>query len=136
MNFFTGTSIRTLVLINPDNPTGNYIPKSDVLRLADWCAAADIRLIVDESFVDFAEEESATLIDETILKRYPSMIVIKSISKSYGVPGIRLGLMVSADEMLISKMKKEIAIWNINSFAEFYMQIEEKYCLLYTSRCV
>ncbi len=127
MNFFTGTSIRTLVLINPDNPTGNYIPKSDVLRLADWCAAADIRLIVDESFVDFAEEESATLIDETILKRYPSMIVIKSISKSYGVPGIRLGLMVSADEMLISKMKKEVAIWNINSFAEFYMQIEEKY---------
>ena len=127
MNFFTGTSIRTLVLINPDNPTGNYIPKSDVLRLADWCAAADIRLIVDESFVDFAEEESAALIDETILKRYPSMIVIKSISKSYGVPGIRLGLMVSADEMLISKMKKEVAIWNINSFAEFYMQIEEKY---------
>lgn len=52
---------------------------------------------------------------------------MKSISKSYGVPGLRLGVLVSGDVDMVLKMKKDVAIWNINSFAEFYMQIEEKY---------
>ena len=52
---------------------------------------------------------------------------MKSISKSYGVPGLRLGVMASGDTDTIAKTKKDVAIWNINSFGEFYMQIEEKY---------
>ena len=123
----TKTNIKNLVLINPDNPSGNYIPKTDVLKLVKWCSERNIRIIVDESFVDFAEEEDATLIDEEIINRYPNLIILKSISKSYGIPGIRLGILVSADEKMISDMKKDVAIWNINSFGEFYMQIEEKY---------
>lgn len=55
------------------------------------------------------------------------MIVVKSISKSYGIPGLRLGIAASGDTKLISMLKKNVAIWNINSFGEFYMQIEEKY---------
>lgn len=127
MNFFSKKEISVLVLINPDNPSGNYIPKADVLKLAKWCKDRGIRLIVDESFVDFAEEENATLINEEIFIQYPQMVVIKSISKSYGVPGIRLGILASADDDLITEMKKDVSIWNINSFGEFYMQIEEKY---------
>ena len=126
MNFFSKKEISVLVLINPDNPSGNYIPKADVLKLAKWCKDRGIRLIVDESFVDFAEEENATLINEEIFIQYPQMVVIKSISKSYGVPGIRLGILASADDDLITEMKKDVSIWNINSFGEFYMQIEEK----------
>ena len=57
---------------------------------------------------------------------------MKSVSKSYGVPGIRLGVLAAADEALIERMKKDVAIWNINSFGEFYMQIAEKYCDDYT----
>lgn len=125
--YFEGTGIETLVLVNPDNPTGNYIPKGEVLRLADWCKERNIRLLVDESFVDFAEEEDSTLIAEEIIGAYRNLVVMKSISKCYGVPGIRLGILVSADEQMIGEMKKEVAIWNINSFGEFYMQIEEKY---------
>ena len=53
--------------------------------------------------------------------------MVKSISKSYGVPGLRLGVLASGDQDLITALKKDVAIWNINSFAEFYMQIEEKY---------
>ena len=49
---------------------------------------------------------------------------MKSISKSYGVPGLRLGILASGD---IETMKKDVAIWNINSFGEFYLQIAEKY---------
>ena len=53
--------------------------------------------------------------------------MVKSISKSYGVPGLRLGVLASGNQEKIAQMKKDVSIWNINSFAEFYMQIEEKY---------
>ena len=127
MSFFADKNIGTLVLINPDNPSGNYIEKRDVLRLIDWCKKNGIRFIVDESFVDFAEEEDRSLIYEEILASYNNLFVMKSISKSYGVPGIRLGILASSNEAMIADMKKDVAIWNINSFGEFYMQIAEKY---------
>ena len=127
MDFFTDKEISTLLLINPDNPSGNYLPKQEVKRLAEWAEKTNIRLIVDESFADFAEEEDASLLEQAILTSYPHLIVIKSISKSYGVPGIRLGILAGDDKELIAKLKKEVAIWNINSFGEFYLQIYEKY---------
>lgn len=127
MAYFEGKGIGTLVLVNPDNPSGNYIPQTDVLRLVTWCRERNIRLILDESFVDFTEEENATMLQEEMLGLYEKLVVIKSISKSYGVPGLRLGILASADEELIASLKKEVAIWNINSFGEFYMQIAEKY---------
>lgn len=126
MAYFEGKGINTLIVINPDNPTGNYIPEIDVLRLVTWCRERDISLVLDESFVDFAEENT-TMLREEMLGLYQKLVVVKSISKSYGVPGIRLGILASADAELISTMKKEVAIWNINSFGEFYMQIAEKY---------
>lgn len=128
MNYYEDKEIQILVLINPDNPSGNYIEKREVLRIAQWAERRNIRFVVDESFVDFADtEENPTLLEEDIIKKYRNLIVIKSISKSFGVPGLRLGLLVSDDLDLIAKMKKDVSIWNINSFAEFYMQIFEKY---------
>ncbi len=127
MAFFGPQDIDNLVLINPDNPTGNYIPAPDVLRLADWAQEKGIRLILDESFADFADEADNTFIRQDLLDRYRRLYVVKSISKSYGVPGLRLGVLASGDQDLIAVLKKDVAIWNINSFAEFYMQIEEKY---------
>lgn len=125
--FFEDKDISTLILVNPDNPTGNYITKEGVESLIQWCAGKDIRLVIDESFLDFAEEERATLFSEEKLGRYKKLIVVKSISKSYGVPGLRLGVLASSDDALIAEMKKDVSIWNINSFGEFYMQIEGKY---------
>ncbi len=128
IQFYEDKDIQILVLINPDNPSGNYIEKQDVLRIAKWAEQKNIRFIVDESFVDFADtKESATLLEEELIRTYKNLMVIKSISKSFGVPGLRLGILASDDLGLIAKMKKDIAIWNINSFAEFYMQIFEKY---------
>lgn len=126
MDFFEGKNIKNLLIVNPDNPSGNYINQEEMQDLLSWCQKKKIRIIVDESFIDFADE-SYTLIDENILKENGNLIVIKSISKSYGVPGIRLGILASSDKELIQCMKNEVAIWNINSFGEFYMQIEEKY---------
>ena len=131
INFFGTKSIDNIVIVNPDNPSGNYIKKSDLLRLADWSSEKSIRLVIDESFVDFADEEDSTLIEQDILNKYENLFVIKSISQSYGVPGLRLGILVSGNTEVISELKKMVAIWNINSFAEFYMQIEEKYKTYY-----
>ena len=134
--FFGTHPVDTLLLINPDNPSGNYIPKDDVLRLADWCAAHDMHLVVDESFVDFCEDyATASLLSDTILEQHPNLVVMKSISKSFGVPGLRLGVLASADKTLIAQMKQRVSIWNLNSFAEFYMQIYTKYERDYQKAC-
>lgn len=136
MSFFGSHHVDTLLLINPDNPSGNFIPMEDLCELAGWCEQQGIRLIVDESFVDFSVGwENNTLLHDNILEAYPHMVVMKSISKSYGVPGIRLGIMCSADKDLIAKMKKIVSIWNINSFAEFFMQIFTKYEKDYRRAC-
>ena len=127
ITFFEGKGLVTLVVVNPDNPSGNYIPKKELFSLIEWTKKNGIELVVDESFVDFAEEEDSTLIHQEILDAYPHLFVMKSISKSYGVPGLRLGILASGDTEMIEQMKKDVAIWNINSFAEYYLQIYEKY---------
>ena len=77
--------------------------------------------------MDFADIPDQTLLTQEILDNHPNLIVLKSISKSFGVPGLRLGVLATADAQMIAAMKKDLAIWNINSFAEYYMQIIEKY---------
>lgn len=125
--FFSGKGLSMLTLINPDNPSGNWLSKKDVLRLAEWCKTQQVRLLADESFADFADGEDSSLLSEELFARFPGLIVVKSISKSYGVPGARLGIVASFDEKLISSVKKDVAIWNVNSFGEFFLQIFEKY---------
>ena len=127
ISFFSDKDISALVVVNPDNPTGSYIKKKDLLRLVSWSKEKGITLVVDESFVDFAEDEDSSLIDQSILSSNRHLFVMKSISKSYGVPGLRLGVLASGDVEAIKAIKKNVSIWNINSFAEFYLQIEEKY---------
>lgn len=136
MEFFEENKVENLVIVNPDNPSGNYIPKADVLRLIEWSKELGIKLVIDESFVDFADEEDSTIIDQKIISANPHLYIMKSISKSYGVPGIRLGVLASGDVDLIASMKKDVAIWNINSFGEFFMQIYEKYRKAYASALV
>lgn len=134
--FYADKDIDTLLVINPDNPTGNFIPKPDVLKLAQWCEERNIRLVVDESFVDFSDNFAEnSLLEDDILENNRNLVVVKSISKSYGVPGLRLGILATADVPLINYIKKDVSIWNINSFAEFYMQIFGKYQSDYTDAC-
>ncbi len=136
MRYFTDKGIDTLLVVNPDNPSGNFIPSRDLMRLASWAQLNGIRLVIDESFVDFADKGmEETLLHNEILERFTTLCVMKSISKSYGVPGLRLGVLASADESLIARVKNDVAIWNINSFAEFYMQIYGKYEKDYIQSC-
>ena len=134
--FYTGKGISSLLLINPDNPSGNFISMAGLQKLLAWSKTQQIQLIVDESFVDFSDDfEHNTLLRNETLADNPQLVVMKSISKSYGVPGLRLGILASSDVALIKWIKKDISIWNINSFAEFYMQIFGKYESDYLAAC-
>lgn len=125
-----------LLLINPDNPSGNLIEKDNILKLLIELKKQNKRLILDESFIDFANNgEQESLLSQDLIDLYPNLILIKSISKSYGVPGARLGVLVSSDIELINNVRQNISIWNINSFGEFFLQIIGKYKKEYVEAC-
>ncbi len=133
---FAEKGINLLILVNPDNPSGNYIPKEDVMSLVKWAAERDMKIVIDESFVDFTDNHKEnSLLHNDVLEANLNLMVMKSISKSYGVPGLRLGVFATADKEIVAKMKKDVAIWNINSFAEYYMQIFAKYEKDYQEAC-
>ena len=114
-----------MILINPDNPTGNYIKKASVLELLNWCKEKDITFILDESFVDFAEEEDSSFINEEYLNLYDKFIVVKSISKSYGVPGVRLGVLCTSNINLINHIKRMFQfgiLIHLESFTSKFMK--------------
>lgn len=125
-----------IILINPDNPTGNFINFDGIIKILDTTKQRGQKILIDESFIDFAEKpEKYTLISDDILEKYPQLTVIKSISKSYGIPGIRLGALCSSDKSIIEYVNSVLPIWNINSFAECFMQIFPKYKSAYESSC-
>lgn len=136
ISYFGRNKVDNLIIVNPDNPTGNYIKKKDLMRLISWSKEQEIKLVIDESFVDFADETDNSIIKQSILTSNAHLFVIKSISKSYGVPGLRLGVLASGDTQMIANMKKDVSIWNINSFGEFYLQIAEKYKKNYAAALV
>ncbi|MCP4405596.1 MAG: aminotransferase class I/II-fold pyridoxal phosphate-dependent enzyme [bacterium] len=84
--------VDVLVLVNPDNPSGHFLPKDDILELLEYLHMHGKMLILDESFLDFAESgASHSLLQSDSLRAYSSaLLIIKSLSKSYGVPGLRL----------------------------------------------
>jgi len=134
--FCAREKVTALILINPDNPSGNFIPRADVIGLAERLAEKNIRLIYDESFLDFADGSADhSLIEADLLDRLPNLVAVKSISKSYGVPGFRLGIIATSDQALLQRVWKEISIWNINSLAEHFLQIIDKHRHDFRSAC-
>ena len=134
IGFFGENPVASIVLVNPDNPSGNFLPKKDVLKLVAWTKRKGIRLLIDESFVDFADQPY-TMLDSTFLAENVHVNVMKSISKSYGVPGVRLGILACPNEEQARLVQSRLSIWNINSFGEFFLQIVEKYKRDYENAC-
>jgi len=112
-------SCDVAVFVNPNNPTGSIVSTAWLVGLVD--ANPDKLFIVDESFIEFSDQPSIM----AELERSPrkNVLIIKSMSKSYGVPGIRLGFIYTCDTGLFALLKNEIPIWNMNSIAEFYLEI-------------
>lgn len=134
MDFFDKNPVSSIILINPDNPSGNFLPRRDVLKLVGWTKRKGTRLLIDESFVDFASQPY-TMLDSKFLSENVHVNVMKSVSKSYGVPGVRLGILACANEAQAQLVQSRLSIWNINSFGEFFLQIAEKYSREYRDGC-
>lgn len=124
------------VLVNPDTFSGNCMKKSDVLKVADWCGANGKLLIVDESDVDFSDDGESLMSNDVLEKYEKSLMVIKSISKSCGLPGLRISVVASGNAAVISEIRQRICQWNINSVAEFALQIFSKYESDYKDSCL
>ena len=127
---------KNIILINPDNPSGNLVTKKELLKFLDFLKKKNKNLIIDESFIDFsnASNDNKMLIQE-VISEHDNLLVIKSIGKSFGVAGIRLGVVSSSNKILLSKIKKNLAIWNINSFAETFLEIMPKYLGFFEDAC-
>ena len=127
---------KSVLLINPENPSGHFFTESEMFILLEKLKEKNVNLIFDESFIDFAEKDIRySLIKDEILEKYPNLIVIKSISKSYGVPGIRLGVLASSNKDFVYKITRHTSIWNINSYGENFLQIFDKYKKFYSIGC-
>lgn len=118
------TGSDTLVIVNPNNPTGGIIEKKMLLSLLSSYAACFRFIVVDESFIDFADRNHS-LSDQ--IQRFPNLVIVKSMGKTYGVSGLRLGYMYSASPDIKTALEDLIPIWNINSMAEFFMDEALKY---------
>lgn len=125
-----------ITIINPDNPSGSFIEYKTIIDIIEKCRKQNKLIIIDESFIDFAEKSKKyTLLDNDLLNKYNNLIVIKSISKSYGIPGIRLGVLATSNKKLMKKIKENMAIWNINSYGEYFLQIANLYKNDYGNAC-
>ena len=112
------------VVVSPNNPTGLVVSRADLLQLSTRLRDGGCKLIVDESFIDFATDEGSI---EGHLDEAPNLAVLKSLSKSFGIGGLRLGYLVTADEELRDFVRSELHIWNINGFAESFLRMAPRY---------
>ena len=122
------------VVVNPNNPTSLAVPKTEVIRLTEQLAERDILLIVDESFIDFTEDtRSGSMAPE--IERYRNLAIIKSLSKCYGIGGLRLGYLLTDDNQFADAVREEIPIWNINGFAEMFLRLAARYRKQFVRSC-
>ena len=115
---------QAVIVTSPNNPTGLAVPQEELLRLAKLLAPTGIRLVVDESFVDFCEDDRSL---EPHLGDFPTLVVLKSMSKVYGLAGLRLGYLACADPELVAAVTAQLPIWNINGLAEAFLRALPRY---------
>jgi histidinol-phosphate/aromatic aminotransferase/cobyric acid decarboxylase-like protein/choline kinase len=108
-----------VVFVNPNNPTGSLIPAEWLYDFAERHPAQTV--MVDESFIEFAD--TAPMLSLLEKKPLDNVLIIKSLSKSLGVPGIRLGYAYSCNAGLMKCLRSQVPIWNMNSIAEHYLEI-------------
>ncbi|MFC1513258.1 pyridoxal phosphate-dependent aminotransferase [Thermodesulfobacteriota bacterium] len=122
------------VVVSPNNPTSLLVPKAELIRLAQKLAAHDCILIVDESFIDFAEHRDQETLAEEIAQ-YPNLAIFKSMSKAYGICGIRIGYMLTANPEFAAQLRQGLHIWNLNGFAEEFLRLAPQYKQAFTASC-
>ena len=122
------------VVVTPNNPTSMLVPKADLIRLSEKLKPSKCMLIIDESFLDFADNNEQISLEQDIVK-YPNMAILKSMSKAYGICGLRIGYLLTANQSLAAFVRNGVHIWNINGFAEEFLRILPKYKQEFKNSC-
>lgn len=112
--------LRAALVINPHNPTGQRFTVAEMEGFLQQATDLDL-VIVDESFIDFAAEEVPTLLP--VAANYENLVIVRSMSKHCGVPGLRLGYSYTGNSALVSRMRKALPTWNINTPAEYFLSM-------------
>ena len=110
------------VVVSPNNPTSLLVPRSELLRLLRLLEGSGCTLIVDESFIDFAEASAAESLEGDVAD-HQNLAVMKSMSKAYGICGLRLGYLLTANAGIAQRVREQLHIWNINGFAEQFLRL-------------
>jgi histidinol-phosphate/aromatic aminotransferase/cobyric acid decarboxylase-like protein len=122
------------VVVSPNNPTSLLVPKADLIRLLNKLAAHDCMLIVDESFIDFARNRDQETLEGDIAS-YPNLAIFKSMSKAYGICGLRIGYMLTANALFADQVRRGLHIWNLNGFAETFLVHAPEYQQEFLASC-
>ncbi|MGI9658202.1 MAG: aminotransferase class I/II-fold pyridoxal phosphate-dependent enzyme, partial [Gaiellaceae bacterium] len=124
----------TSILVTPNNPTALSVSRPDVLRLAKQLEVADCRLIVDESFIEFARDGERNGVENAI-QQHTNLVIIKSMSKVFGIAGLRIGYLLSADRAFIKAVRRALPIWNVNGLAEQFLRTVGRYRNEFVASC-
>ncbi|WP_301171648.1 threonine-phosphate decarboxylase CobD [Brevibacillus nitrificans] len=100
---------------SPNNPTGILYQPDELVKMADWAEQTKTWLVVDEAFLDFVEEERQyTLADQ--LESFPHVILMRSMTKMYAIPGLRLGYAIAHPDVICRMREKQVS-WSVNALA-------------------
>lgn len=124
-------STEWVVVVSPNNPTSRAVPHDQLRSLAGLLQQQGRRLLVDESFVEFSNQRSLV----EVLDRHPNLVILKSLSKVFGIAGLRLGYLLSSDLELIRSVRRATPIWNINGFAEAFLRSLPRYRREFEESC-
>jgi threonine-phosphate decarboxylase len=125
---------RLAIVVTPNNPTSLLVPKDQLIYLTKKLADHDCMLIVDESFIDFFRDGDQETLENEI-EKYPNLAIFKSMSKAYGICGIRIGYMLTANVDLLDQVRQGLHIWNINGFAEEFLRLAPQYRQKFKQSC-
>ena len=122
------------VLVTPNNPTALSVDRQAVLELAHRLAGHGCRLIVDESFVEFSRAARAASVEGDV-DVHPNLVIIKSMSKVFGIAGLRIGYLLTADHSFAAAVRSHLPIWNLNGFAESFLRHVGRYRSEFAASC-
>ena len=125
---------KLAIVVTPNNPTSLLVPKSQLIRLIKRLAEHSCMLIVDESFIDFARNGDKETLENEI-EEYPNLAIFKSMSKAYGICGIRIGYMLTTNVEFLNDVRQGLHIWNINGFAEEFLRLAPQYSEKFKQSC-
>jgi threonine-phosphate decarboxylase len=112
--------LKALLVINPGNPTGQLFHRDEMIEFLD--RARDLELvIVDESFIDFAADQVPSLLP--VADRFEQLLLVRSMSKHCGVPGLRLGYCYTANPSLLERLRHFVPTWNLNGLAQYFLSL-------------